>query len=418
MRPLLAKSMAAAALVLASAAGLAQGPPAAEQAMRLYEAGRYKEAAPAGVAVLASSPEMHELRLAVANSYAWTGHYDEAAMHYRHLFGTPYEARARIGLGNVLRWDGKSDLAEPHYRAVLAREPGNAAALQGIELSGRELRPAITARLGRTEDNQASAREDLSLGYRAWSADRRWRYELGVDGGSFDTPQGSWQPRGLHGSLWARQLPLSPKIEATLYDSGARGTRAFGIVQVEPLREAVRLRAGRVDWGRLAFSGGGTRDGLTAVVFGAAGEASTPLGKVRGRLDRYAISDDNHVMDAEALVTPRWQPLPWNLQWFTGLYGRKAEREDPRYWSPNPGYGLAFLGLQRGWYYDRSEITLSARRGFGFTDTARHSWGAGLSARYWLGRNLAIGLEGWAVETPRPAPYRMRSLGVFVQHLL
>ena len=169
-------------------------------------------------------------------------------------------------------------------------------------------------------------------------------------------------------------------------------------MQVEPWREHVRVRAGRVNWARLAFSAAALADRLTANMLGIQAEARGVLGAVRVRADGYDISDGNRVYEGEAQLTPAWQPLPWRLEWYGGFFARRAEREDPRYWSPRPAYELAFLGVRRGWYSDRNDISAWARVGAGVSETAKASYSAGLSARRWLTRELAFGLEAWFVD--------------------
>ena len=392
----------------------------AQSALERYEAEDYRAAARLGPGELARAPKgekADQLRLAVANSLAWTGDYDPAIEQYRGLFGTRYDTDARIGLANVLRWRGQADLAEPYYREVLARDPDNAEAQLGRAMGGRELRPAITGRGSRTADNQGVSVNEFGASYRRWTDDLRARWEVGALSGRMDSPQGNFSPRGAQGSLWLPQAPLAPKFEAFTYDNGAVGTRLFGAAQIEPLRDKLRLRLARVDWGRQAFSGAATRDGLTAAMLGISGETGTSLGQVRGRLDAYDVSDDNRVLDGEASITPAWQPLPWQLKWSSGVTARHADREDPRYWSPHPAYGVVFLGLQRGWYLDRLDLTASIRRSFTFTETAGDGWNVGLSGRYWLAKALAIGVEAWAVDAPRPTPYTMHQVAAFVQQL-
>ena len=73
--------------------------------------------------------------------------------------------------------------------------------------------------------------------------------------------------------------------------------------------------------------------------------------------------------------------------------------------------------MERGWYLDRLDLTASARRSFTFTDTAGDGWSLGLSGRYWLAQALAVGLDAWMVNAPRPTPYTLRQVGAFVQQL-
>jgi hypothetical protein len=40
-----------------------------------------------------------------------------------------------------------------------------------------------------------------------------------------------------------------------------------------------------------------------------------------------------------------------------------------------------------------------------------------LSARRWVARELALGVETWVVDAPRPSPYRLYQLAASVQLL-
>ena len=389
----------------------------AAPAMERYEAGDYPRAAALGEEILRRTPDMHSLRFAVANSLAWTGRYDAAIEHYSRLLGTPYEARSRLGVANALRWRGRSDLAEPHYRAALALDPASEDAQKGLALSGRELRPALTLRFVPTADSQDMRRHELAALYRRWSADRAWRFEAGVLAERNRGPTRDWWAGGLQLAVHALRLPLAPKLDVSTYDSELRGAQHFAALQVEPLPERLRMRLARVNWGRLAFTETAAADGLTAVSAGVYGDAPLAGGSLRARLETYDISDGNLVADGELQVTPAWQPLPARVVWFGGLYARYAEREDPRYWSPRPVYGLVFLGLQRSWNLDSTEITASGRRGAPVTDSARTSWSAGLNARQWLRDDIAVGVDAWVAQSPRPDDYRMRQVAAYVQHL-
>jgi tetratricopeptide (TPR) repeat protein len=384
-----------------------------------YAAGDYAAAARLGEDVLQRAPDLHAVRFAVANSLAWTGRYDAAAAHYRALLGTPYDTQARLGIANALRWRGQPELAEPQYLALLARDPASEEARKGLALTARELRPALTLRFVPTADNQDMRRQELAAAYRRWSADRAWRIEAGVLGERNQGPTRDWSASGLNLSAWAMRLPFTPKIDLSVYDSELHGAQYFASLQLEPMPDRLRVRLARVNWARLAFTEAAAVDGLTAHAVGAYGEAQLPGGALRGRLEAYDISDGNSIADAELQITPAWQPLPsrLGLVWFGGLYGRYAEREDPRYWSPRPLYGLAFLGLQRNWGLERTDVTASARRGFPFTDSARNSWSAGVNARHWIRGDVAVGLDAWVAESPRPADYRVHQVAAYVQHL-
>jgi tetratricopeptide (TPR) repeat protein len=383
-----------------------------------YEAGDYQAAARLGLPLLESGGGTEALRFAVANSLAWTGRYDEASTQYRALFGTAYDARARVGLANVLRWEGQAQIAEAYYQEVLRSEPKNADAIEGLALSGRDLRPALTLRAARTRDDQL-ARNEATLSYRQWSDDRRFRLEAGVLGARLHSAFGAWSPRGLFASAWATATPLSPQIDVSYYDADVgHDARLFGVLQVEPVKRVLKVRAGRMDWGRAAFSAGATADGLTARTVGAVAEANAGIAKLRARLDYYDVSDGNNVVDGEAQLTPFWQPLPWRLNWFGGVYVREADREDPRYWSPAHTYGVAFVGVQRTWSFDNAELSASLRRGLALSSSAGDSWSGGAGGQVWVRPGLAVGVEGWVVDAPRPGAYRLHHVGAYLQRLL
>jgi hypothetical protein len=385
---------------------------AAAPALERYEAGDYQRAARLGLRLIAEGGDTPELRYAVANSLAWTGRYDAALAQYRALLGTSYDGRAKLGMANIRLWNGEAHVAEEYYGEVLAAEAGNADARHGLELAGRELRPALSLRLGRTHDNQNFSRNEAWLTYRKWSADRAWRFEASALRDSYSGPGTETTRNGVQGSLWATALPWAPRAEASLYDS-----RLFATLQVEPVREFLRLRAGHVNWARLAFSAGALAERLSADTVGLTAEARPTIGALRLRLDGYEISDGNRIVDGEFQLTPAWQPLPWRLEWYGGYYGRRAERADARYWSPQPAYGLAFLGVRRNWSSDRYDASAWLRAGAGVTETAKASWSAGVSGRYWLTTDIALGLEAWALEAPRPTPYRMQQALAFAQYL-
>jgi len=385
----------------------------AAPALEAYEAGDYYRAARLGRAALrGEAAGSNGLRYAVANSLAWTGRYDAALADYRALLGTDYEARARVGIGNVMLWQGRPDAAEREFRAALERDSAVEDGAHSLELAARELRPALGLRYVRTADNQDFTRDETWLTWRQWREDRSRRYEVALLEEDNRAPGFTAKRQALQGSAWFVAKPLAPRAEATLYDD-----QLFGTLQVEPWREHVRVRAGHVNWGRLAFSAAALADRLTANMVGIVGEMRSVLGALRVRADGYDVSDGNRVYETEAQVTPAWQPLPWRLEWNAGFFARRAEHEDARYWSPNPAYQLAFLGVRRGWYSDRNDVSAWARVGAGVSETAKASYSAGLTGRRWIAHELALGVEAWFVDAPRPSPYRLYQLATFVQLL-
>jgi hypothetical protein len=384
----------------------------AAPALERYEAGDYYGAARLGLEAQRQGADAPALGLAVANSLSWTGRYDAAVDRYRALAGSAYDADARIGMASILLWTGRPDLAESDYRAALERAPGNDEARSGLEAARRELAPGVGLRLVRSADNQDFTRDETWLTYRHWSADRAWRLEAGAFEDHYRAPELNATRQGVQAAVWAPRVPLAPRLEGLLYDD-----KFFGNLQVEPWQGHLRVRAGRVDWGRLALSAAAFNAGLTANAIGLVAEARPLAGAIRLRVDGYDISDGNRIYEGELQVTPAWQPLPWRLEWFTGLFARRADPEDPRYWSPSPAYELVFFGLRRGWYSGNTDISAWLRAGAGLSETARASWSAGVSAKRWIARQIGIGLDAWMVDAPRPTPYRMYQVAASAQLL-
>jgi len=146
-------------------------------------------------------------------------------------------------------WQGRPDVAEREIRAALERDAAVEDGARGLEAASRELRLAVGLRVSRTADNQDFTRDELWLTLRRWRDDRGRRYEVGLLHEDNHAPSFSEKREALQGSAWFAAAPLAPRLEAALYDE-----QLFGTLQVEPWRDHLRVRAGRVNWGRLAFS--------------------------------------------------------------------------------------------------------------------------------------------------------------------
>ena len=81
------------------------------------------------------------------------------------------------------------------------------------------------------------------------------------------------------------------------------------------------------------------------------------------------------------------------------------------------GRAVALLSPAARLPADRHDASAWLRLGAGFTETAKASWSAGLTGRYWITDGIALGLEAWALEAPRPSPYRMQQAMAFIQQL-
>lgn len=75
--------------------------PANDTVEQLYQAQRYEAAASTGLARLLHEPWNHELRFLVADSLQRMGRYDDAAIQFAALEGTPYGERAMLRLNAI-----------------------------------------------------------------------------------------------------------------------------------------------------------------------------------------------------------------------------------------------------------------------------------------------------------------------------
>jgi len=382
---------------------------------RRYEAGDYSGAARAGAAALAARPDDHALRAMVADSLAWSGRLDAAVEQYERLYGTPLDARGRVGVANVLRWRGRPEAAVPLYDTVIARTPDDAGAREGQALARRELRPQARLRLQSQRDSTGFVRSDALVSQRWWSDDRTYRYEVDGRVGRDTVDPDRESTAGAGVSVLAAGRPFRPAL--SLYTGGVDTTRVFGVARAELLGERLAVRAGRVDWGRMAFSMPAQRAGLAANTVGLESAGDLFFGSWRIRADAWRVSDGNDVREVDARLTPSWQPLPLGLAWFGGAYWRDSAREDPRYWSPTGHYTIGVLGLKRSWFWSRGELGVVVQRGFAIGDVAKDTWSGGLNAEWWLTATTAIGVDAWYSDAPRPADYRYRSVGVTMRQV-
>jgi tetratricopeptide (TPR) repeat protein len=142
--------------------------PEQQRILDFNTAGNYQAAGTEGLALMSKEKLDDDLQLIVANSLAWTGRMKEAIPTYQGLAKGKYANEANVGVANVFRWNGREDQAAPLYRAVLANDPENKDAIEGLELAGRELRPRTTVSFGGSSDSSDIQR-------RAVTVNHRWR---------------------------------------------------------------------------------------------------------------------------------------------------------------------------------------------------------------------------------------------------
>ncbi len=393
-----------------------------ESVEQAYDRGEYRNAAIDGARVLAQGQESAEqtagLRLKVANSLAWTGRYDAAILQYEKLFGSALEVEARVGIASIMRWRGMPEVAQQYLQQARAKSSNSTQVQQAQAQLDRDLRPALTVKLGDTKDNSQFGRRDLNLGLRYWSDDRAFRTDLGATAGDDRYLGANTKFRGLSANVMAASWWGAPRL-GVAYHQAAR-SRAFASIEIEPLRaslpEVLTLRAGTVDFARLAFNARAPVAGLRATNLAARSRIETSLGNVAGRADYFRISDANRLVDADVKFTSAWQPLPFGVLVDLGISARKASVSSPNYWSPDRLYALGTVGLRKAWYWDDAEISLGLQQGFKLSDEARNNLSFSANGKWWLDQENALGFEASWSKSPRPNDYRTQFLGVSLQH--
>jgi hypothetical protein len=410
----LASSDTVPAAAATTTAPASPAPPApADSATQAYEEARYAEAARLGLAEIQQRPGDHDLRLRLANSLAWTGDYPRAIEHYGALAGTRLAREGRLGIAHVRLWSGRPELADPLFRSVLAQEPGHVEARAGLAAAGRHLRPRSTVQLGHVGDSSEARRSSLTLSHRWWHPDLAQVFELTAEGRhETDAPgQVSLNPRELGLRYEHRGLSWAPQLQVTAQQQPQ--TRLFGEAGVRLLDGSLSLRAGRVNWGQLAFSPRALQDGLTARLIELGAQADHRSGQWQGQWTRYAVSDGNRIDDASLRVTPAWQPLParLGLKAFAGLSARRAERAEARYWSPADGHYTANLGLAWGRWEAQWELQGELKRSQRLGGEGANGWALSAGGKRWLSADWALRAEA-SHETTRRGQSSYRATSV------
>ena len=392
----------------------------AATAVQAFERGDYAEAARRGLMELQRDPRDHELRFRVANSLAWTGQYREAVHQYELLADTPHAASASIGLANVYVWSGRPHRADPLFRRVLTGEPTNPDALQGLASAERHLRPRTTVRGGWLDDSSPAERSTAMLTHRWRDAGLTQVFE--VAGERVDesrSPGGpDLRPRKLSVGYQNLALPFEPKLQLSS-DSGVKSA-LFGGLALTLADGAVSVEIGRVNWGEIAFDPRARRDGLAAARVGVAGRADSSIGTFSASALHLAVSDGNRIQELNAYFSPAWQPFPAasGLRAGAGVYGRKAERSDPRYWSPAQGYYVGQFGLSLNQSAADWDLGAEVKRSGRIGGEGAQGWTAGLAGTRWLSADWALRAEGFYIETRRnDSAYRSRSIAVALDRL-
>ena len=385
-------------------------PPQEQRLVELNLTGDYPRLARDGVALMKTQKVDDQLRFIIANALAWSGQLHAAEKLYVQLDAGPYALDAKVAMANILRWRGKDAQALPLYRDVLATMPNHTEALNAIALSEASMRPRTRISLQGARDSDDVMIRDLRVNHtwRTHEAKRVW--DVGVHAMRDKSPLDKDLQSGLTVRHQRLDWRMQPAFELGIADS------LYGSVSITPGKWPVTLSAGRVNWAQMAFNPRGLKKGLTAWNAGMRGGLDGRWGRLNVAADGYRVSDGNVVTTATARYQPGFR-LPLGLRPLAGFEHRKSNFNTTDYWSPDKGYGLAYIGLEREISRgDRWQLNASVQRGWRVYGEAGKSWGAGLSGRVRIGKQWMLGANAWGVNNSRDGrPYRARSVTAFLE---
>jgi len=381
-----------------------------------YAAGDYQAAGTAGLALMSKQKTDDALQLMIANSLAWTGRLEEARPVYEGLAKGKNADAANLGLANLHRWRGRDDQAAPLYRNVLASDPSNADALEGLALAGRELSPRTTLSFGGSSDSTEEDRRFATLNH-------RWRDSSGTQIFEVETskvrdalPGTKADQQDVSVRYQNLNMAFKPRFELSMPTQDNR--TLFGSVRLNLNQDRTLIQLGRVNWGRIAVNPNALAQGLTANHLGGSTWQDFSFGRVSGLVNYYHISDGNNILAANLNVDPAWRPIGKVVKPFFGMGTREAKFNAPDYWSPVQGSGVVYAGLKGEWgEADWSFISSGqlSRRLYG---DAGNGWSVSAGGKRWISKDVAISMNLWAMASRRDnSAYRARSVSVNLEKL-
>jgi hypothetical protein len=379
----------------------------------LYKAGNYADVGTAGLALITKDKVDEQLQLYIANSLAWTNRLKEAGQLYRVLITGKYKMSAMLGLANLNRWQGRDHLSAPMYREILANDPTNKDALEGLRLTNREMQPKTTVTVGGSNDS-------TNIQLRTLKINHRWRDPSGANIWEVETTR--VRNTNLTTEVQRQDFAVRYKMLETSFkpkfEMGTDGQKIYGNVGVELGSLPVIVDVGRVNWGLLSSNPAALANNLSATRLGLQGSTSLSSGTLFGRADFYNISDGNTITTSALRFTPSWRPLGSHFKPLLGIETRNAKFNTLNYWSPSDGYGSATVGVMGEWGDADWNFFTSAQLGARLFGEAGRSWSLSAGGKRWLNKDWAIGMNFWAMGSQRDnQPYRARSLYFTVEKL-
>jgi hypothetical protein len=387
--------------------------PAQQKILDLYKASNYAEVASEGLALLTKEKIDDYLQLMIANSMAWSGRTKEAGQLYRVLKDSKYKSEAMIGLASLLRWQGKDHLALPMYKEILAIEPSNKDALEGLRLADRELKPRTTITLGGIQD---SSKVDI----RSIKTNHRWTDETLAN--VWEIEAGALQSKDPTVAVKRSSLTVRYKMQETFlkprFELGSDGKNMFGNVGIALGDIPVLIDVGRVNWGEISNNPKGLAANLTATRVSAQLNTIFETGSLFARAEFNQISDGNNVSTTAIRFTPAWRPFGAHFKPLLGIETRDAKENKAQYWSPSNGYGTAFAGVLAEWQETDWNFFASAQAGTRLFGEAGASWSLSSGGKLWVNKDWAVGLRVWSMASQRDLQrYRARSAYLTVEKL-
>jgi tetratricopeptide (TPR) repeat protein len=387
-----------------------------EQFTRIYDAGDYRAASRLGSELLRTQPNDNEVRFRVANSFAWTGRYDEAIAHYQALSGTKQASKANLGLANVYRWNGLPGLAQSLYQRVLTVEPDNKDAREGLTYALRETRSQTSASVLRWKDSLDTVREGILLSQRWTDKSQRHRFEVEADFLRDRRNELRVNQRDVTFRYAGIADPLKPRFEISAQESPEK--KFFAGAEIRVPNTPLSVGAGHVNWGKLAFDPNALAAALTANQVELQADGISNIGAWYGGYNAYRISDSNLIHDLVIRFTPSWQPIRvQEIKVFAGFEGRKARFNSPAYWSPADGNYLLTAGISGEWVDPRLERSVSLQYGVPVGGEARSSYSVAGSIRHWINDRLSIGGRLSHQRSQRTGAYRASTAMITIQGL-
>ena len=382
----------------------------------LNAAGDYQAAGTDGMALLAREKADDELQLIVANSLAWTGRPKEAISVYQGLRAGKYADQASVGLASIYRWRGRDDQAIPLYRAVLANDPGNSDALEGLELATRETSPRTRLSFGSGNDSSDAERRSATLNHR-WR-DRSGTHLMEVETSLvIDTLPGvETSQQDLTVRYQNLNLALKPSLELSMPTKDDNSL--YASARIKLFDDKVTLSAGRVNWGRIATNPNALAQHLSAIHAGITAARDFSFGNLQANVNFYDISDGNAILAGSLHLASAWRPLGSHFKPFVGIEGRGGKFTTVNYWSPDQGSGSIYSGLIGEWGGSDWNLYASGQLGFGLFGDSGTGVNFSAGGKYWLTKNLALSANLWSLDGWRDsAAYRARAATINLEQL-